>query len=159
MLPIHFKQLVDTLGYIDESMNFIKRCRRTNEIGNITFAEVKTSIAKTYGRTINLSHFRQLLTVVPEFYTHSWDKVKGQKNYQVTIDFCDGSNSTKNLDFFEKRKTILREKLTKICVREYKEVMDRTEVAKESKAQAELVNNPLKYQQWHHSFDPHTQIQ
>ena len=58
VLPIHFKQLTEALQFIDESMNFIKRCRRVNEIGNITFAEVKTSIAKTYSRTINLSHFR-----------------------------------------------------------------------------------------------------
>ena len=83
--------------------------------------------------------------MVPEFYTHSWDKVKGQKNYQVVIDFCESANSTKHLDFFAQRKTILREKLIEICVKEYKEVMERTEIANESKAQAELVNNPLKY--------------
>ena len=58
VLPIHFKQLTDARQFIDESMNFIKRCRRMNDIGFITFSEIKISIAKSFGRTINLSHFR-----------------------------------------------------------------------------------------------------
>ena len=58
VLPLHMKQLIEFSQFIDESMNFIKRCRRTNDIGLITFSEVKTSIEKSYGRTITLSQFR-----------------------------------------------------------------------------------------------------
>ena len=58
VLPLHMKQLIEVSQFIDESMNFIKRCRRTNDSGSILFSEIKTSIAKSYGRTVTLSQFR-----------------------------------------------------------------------------------------------------
>lgn len=130
MLPLHIKQLIDASQFIDESMNFIKRCRRVNEVGVITFAEVRTSIEKSYGRTINLTHFRQLLTIVPEFYTHSWEKAPGAREYQLSIDFGQTENSTKNLEFFEKRKKLLKDRLVERCIQVYKNVMEKTEIAK-----------------------------
>ena len=133
VLPIHIKQLIEVSQFIDESLNFIKRCRRKNDFGSISFTEVKTSIEKSYGRTINLSHFRQLLTVVPEFYSHSWEKIAGPKEYQLTIDFGPNENSTKKLDFFEQRKKLLKERLTERCIQTYWEVMEQTQIGKDSR--------------------------
>ena len=132
VLPVHIKQLIDGSQFIDESLNFIKRCRRQNDGGSIVYSEVKASIEKSYGRTINLSHFRQLLTIVPEFYSHSWEKVKGQQGFQLTIDFGQNENSTKKLDFFEKRRKVLKERLTERCIQVYWEVMEKKELGTDS---------------------------
>ena len=145
VLPLHIKQLIDVSQFIDESMNFIKRCRRSNESGSILFTEIKTSIEKSYGRTVTLAHFRQLLTVVPEFYSHSWEKVTSQKDYQLTIDYGQNENSTKKLDFFEKRRKLLKERLIERCIQVYWEVMEQTQIGKDSQVQAQIIANPLKH--------------
>ena len=58
VLPVHMKHLIEGCQFIDETLNFIKRCRRSAEGGAITFKEVKTSIEKSYARTVTVSHFR-----------------------------------------------------------------------------------------------------
>ena len=87
VLPVHMKQLIEVCQFVDETLNFIKRCRRSVEGGSITFKEVKLSVEKSYARTITLSQFRQLLTVVPEFYSHCWEQSKGPEEHQLVIDF------------------------------------------------------------------------
>jgi hypothetical protein len=40
----------------------------------------------------------------------------------------------------------------------YKEVMlNKTDIITDP-YEAELIADPLKYQMWHHTFDPHTQV-
>lgn len=67
-MPIHMKKLLEVAKYIDESLNFLQRCRHTADNPQIFFSEVKASVERTYARTITLSLFRQLLSVVPDFF-------------------------------------------------------------------------------------------
>ena len=57
VLPVHMKQLLEQARYIDESLNFLKRCRHKNE-GGILFSELKESVAKSYARSISIDVFR-----------------------------------------------------------------------------------------------------
>ena len=57
--------------YMDNSLAFIKHCRKAQG-GTITFNEVKSSVEKTYARNLTVGMFRQLLSVVPDLYEHSW---------------------------------------------------------------------------------------
>ena len=43
----------------------------------ITFNEVKSSVEKSHAKTITVVQFKQLLSLSPELYNHSWEKVLG----------------------------------------------------------------------------------
>jgi hypothetical protein len=40
----------------------------------------------------------------------------------------------------------------------FNQAMGRIKLQIQSDEEADLIANPLKYQMWHHSFDPHTQV-
>ena len=73
------------------------------------------------------------------------------------IDFQNDSNSTKLREFFVERKRLLKERLIQISITHYKTFME-PKLCNLSSEWQDLVSDPLKYQQWHHSFDPHVQI-
>ena len=52
VLPLHMKQLMEISRFVDESMNFIKRCRKANDGAKVHFSELKTSIEKTFARSV-----------------------------------------------------------------------------------------------------------
>lgn len=54
VLPAHYKSLLDIQGYLDTSLNFLKRCRNQGGL----FAELKKSIEQTFGRKFEISQFR-----------------------------------------------------------------------------------------------------
>lgn len=46
----------------------------------ILFTDVIDSVKSTFGRDMNVNIFRQLLSIVPELYSHEW------VNQKLTID-------------------------------------------------------------------------
>ena len=46
VLPAHYKVLLELQGFIDNSLNFLKQCRRQGGM----FSEIKKSIEQTFGR-------------------------------------------------------------------------------------------------------------
>ena len=52
------KQLLEQARFIDESLNFLKRCRHRNETTGVSFGEVKESVAKSFSRTLTEESFR-----------------------------------------------------------------------------------------------------
>jgi len=94
------KQLLDQARFIDDSLNFLKRCRHKNETA-IPFSELKESIAKSHSRTITEDSFRQLLSVVPDHYSHSWIAGSSSKPNQLSIDFESGAANIKSINFFK----------------------------------------------------------
>ena len=52
----------------------------------------------------------------------------------------------------------MRKKLLDLCLGAYNKVMmDRSDVITDAD-EAKLIADPLKYQMWHHTFDPNTDV-
>ena len=73
VLPLKYKTLVDLVGFIDQSLTFLKQCRK---LDRVFFLDVCESVKTSFGRDLNVNILRQILKVVPEFYTHSWVRSK-----------------------------------------------------------------------------------
>jgi len=76
----------------------------------VLFRELKASVEKTFARSISMRLFRQILTIAPDFYNHSWEKTKGEP--ALAVEFSQGSPIQKNLSFFTDRQEVLRQRLT-----------------------------------------------
>lgn len=48
--------------------------------------ELKKSIEQTYGRRFDLTSLREILSVAPDFYAYTWQKVSGYSEPQVVIE-------------------------------------------------------------------------
>lgn len=128
VLPLHMKHLLEQARFIDDSLNFLKQCRHKGESNGILFTEVRASVAKSFSRTVTEDNFRQLLTVVPDFYTHEWVKGSSTKPYQLAIDFESDTTTFKNLSYFRERQEVLKQRLTDLCVDAYREVMAKVSI-------------------------------
>ena len=64
--------------------------------------------------------------------------------------------SVKSINFFRQRQEILKERLIDLCVPVYQEAMGKVSLNLENEDEADMIANPVKYQAWHHSFNPHT---
>ena len=73
-MPFHMKQLLEVAKFIDESLNFLQRCRHNADNPQVLFSEVKVSVERTFARTVTIELFRQILTVVPDLYKHEWER-------------------------------------------------------------------------------------
>ena len=144
--------------FLDESLNFLKRCRHRDDKENILFTEVKTSVEKSFHRTITIENFRQLLSVVPDFYSHSWEKGNRVRQAQLAINFESDCPKVKTFDYFNNRQDVLKQRMTDLCISDYRKAMKSMPVRLLTEEESDLIANPLKYQMWHHSFDPHTQV-
>ena len=49
-----------------------------------SFKNVKAAVEKVIKKQLNMSHFQQIINVVPKFFNHQWE-LKG-KNYELTIE-------------------------------------------------------------------------
>ena len=58
------------------------------------FKEVCQHIERVNGRTITVQHLRQLLTLVPDFYDHSWET----KGREVNLIIGLGHSGTQSRD-------------------------------------------------------------
>ena len=98
-------------------------------IWNLSLKDMSEMIQSSTGRDFKEKHFRQFLTIVPEFYTHKWQMRKGKMellievpenieeiiaNYRTEHDIkCMESAYPKQLSesILKERQTILREKM------------------------------------------------
>lgn len=96
------------------------------------------------------------MTIVPDFYSHSWEREKGSPEPALAVDFGQGSPMHKKLGFFKERQFKLKEKLTERCLLYYQEFVSKTGLIAKTRDEHDLIKEPLKYQQWHHSFDPNS---
>lgn len=71
------KTLMQSGSMIDDCLSFLVQCRKSAVGAVVTFAEVKQSVEKTHAKTVTVNHFKQLLTLCPDLYEHSWEKVAG----------------------------------------------------------------------------------
>lgn len=55
VIPNHYKKLLEIMKYLDNSLNFLKQCRRQT---SCSFDELKISIEKTYGKQFDSVCFR-----------------------------------------------------------------------------------------------------
>jgi hypothetical protein len=83
VLPAHYKTLLELQGYLDNSLDFLKRCR--GQGGN--FNEIKKSIESTFGKKFEVTHFRQIMHVAPDFYSYKYEQVNQFSTPQLFIDF------------------------------------------------------------------------
>jgi 3-dehydroquinate synthetase len=70
VVPAKYKALVDMANHIDMSLNFLKSRRDKAEF--VAFKDVALSVAQTQGKTCQVSHFRQILSLASELYEHKW---------------------------------------------------------------------------------------
>jgi hypothetical protein len=71
---------------LDETLHFFKKCKRTS-VNHIYFSDIKESIEKSYGRRLTLEIFKQIVTLVPDFYEHGWERSSSSRGYQLIIEF------------------------------------------------------------------------
>ena len=145
VIPVHYKKLLEILKCLDNSLNFLKKCRKQN---SCTFDELKKSIEKTNGRQFECATFKQILFIYPEAYGYKWE------NNQTTllIDFPENEENFLSLTKLEDRFNHLK----KLLLERTKTYHD-TFLSEEFKEQdASQFSNVFETKMWHHKFDPHS---
>lgn len=94
VLPAHYKKLLELLKFVDNTLNFLKSCRRQS---SCTFDDLKKSIERTNARSFDLDSFKQILFLMPKSFTHRWDSL--------------GGKATLMIDFPEEEKQISQQKM------------------------------------------------
>ena len=79
MLPVHFKNLLVLFEQMDVTMNFLKS-RKTPT----TFHHISQSVQSTIRKTLNTSHFQQIVQVAPGMFNHRWE-LRG-RGYELVIE-------------------------------------------------------------------------
>lgn len=74
-LPTHLNHLMKLFEQFET--NF--RLNRTrHDAWSMTIEKMTIMIEGSLNRSFNENHFRQFLTIVPGFYVHKWEMVKGR---------------------------------------------------------------------------------
>mmetsp|Transcript_13978 Transcript_13978/g.18961 ORF Transcript_13978/g.18961 Transcript_13978/m.18961 type:complete len:84 (+) Transcript_13978:1092-1343(+) len=81
-MPAHFKVLVDVCSFIDNQLDFMMQARKKT---SGLFNDMVKQIERTHGRSVTLEQFKQLLSVAPEFYEHSWEGKGREWNLLVSF--------------------------------------------------------------------------
>ena len=81
-LPSTFASLLRLFTYIDSNMVIYKH--RHGE-WSLSFKELTRMIAGSVGKALRESHFRQILSVVPNFFLHKWQVRKGVLELMVEV--------------------------------------------------------------------------
>ena len=80
VLPLKYKTLLELVTCLDQSLVFLKECRKSEYV---LFSDVCESV-KIMGRELTINTFRQILAISPDFYSHCW------VNSKLAIDIaCD----------------------------------------------------------------------
>jgi DNA replication factor CDT1 like len=91
---------------LDNALLFLKSCRRHSAT---TFDEIKTSIERTNGKQFDLTSFKQILFIVPDYYMHRWEQYSS-KDPQLVIELPQLGVSNQ-ASFIEQRNQAFKEKL------------------------------------------------
>eukprot|EP00347_Sterkiella_histriomuscorum_P020493 403337591 len=148
VLPSHYKLLLDLQGHLDTSLSFIKRRKQLGK-----FDELKKSIESTLGRKFDISHFKQMLTIAPDFYSYKWEQITHHAQPQLVIDIKQSDICQQSLD---ERHKIFKQRLYDYCRGHYDQFIQKLKQQQNLSSQEFLDFDPYKEQMWHHSFDPHT---
>ena len=76
-MPAQYRALKDMAKYIDISLNFLKSRKTTAgiQVSNSTyipFTDIKQSVSITQRKQLTIKHFKQILTIMPDHWTHKW---------------------------------------------------------------------------------------
>lgn len=84
VLPSHYKELLEMQRALDNSIYFMRSCRKA--IGK--FDELSRSMEQSYHRRkFEIYHFRQMITIAPDFFTYKWEKPNAFTAPVLFIDF------------------------------------------------------------------------
>jgi hypothetical protein len=145
VLPLHLKHLIQVGSMLDECLSFLIQCRKQNVGAVLTFNELKQSVERTHGKTVTTNHFRQLLTLSPELYNHSWEKVAGSPAPQLTVEFgpVGEPNTLYSAGYFEKRKQELRSKVIDYSCAAYRDFVA-AKFTQAEVAASQILADPVK---------------
>ena len=147
VIPVHYKKLLDILKYLDNSLNFLKSCRRQT---SCSFDELKKSIEKTNGKQFELESFKQILFLLPESYIHSWNFLWGRTS--LMIDFPDEEKQISQQKM-EQRQSLLKKTLIEETIKHYSKFV--REMSELDQNDPILRIDPLKSKMWHNKFEVH----
>lgn len=102
ILPLKYKLLVKLVASIDQTMVFLKRCRKQEFL---LFEDICGSVKKTFGRELNVNILRQVLAICPEFYTQAYSP-----QHKVTLDVPSAVDITGE-EVRDQRKQIISKRL------------------------------------------------
>ena len=77
VMPLRYKKLLDVQEALDRAIFFIKQGRKQIPV----FVDVKKSIEQTTRKNFDVTMLRQVLGIVPEFYSHRWELNSKTKDY------------------------------------------------------------------------------
>ncbi len=103
-MPLKYKYLVQQMTSLDSALSFHKYSRKQE---CVQFSEVCDSVRASFGRDMNVNIFRQILTIVPEFYTHLWI------NNKLTINT---NQDLRIIEVTQKREEVIKQRLLAICI-------------------------------------------
>ena len=104
VMPLKYKYLVQQMTSLDSALSFHKYSRKQE---CVQFSEVCDSVRASFGRDMNVNIFRQILTIVPEFYTHLWI------NNKLTINT---NQDLRIIEVTQKREEVIKQRLLAICI-------------------------------------------
>ena len=136
-MPLKYKVLARQMTNLDSCVSFMKHGRRME---SLPFAEVCESVKQTFGREMNVNIFRQILTIVPEFYTHAW--INGALTLEATQDLRSPQTVEQRLSRMNQR------------------LMERTKAQFVEFCARQHIDDPQSYidnRVWHHAFDPNAE--
>ena len=134
VMPLKYKVLARQMSNLDSCVSFLKHGRRME---SLSFTEVCESVKQTFGREMNVNIFRQILSIVPEFYTHAW--INGQLTLEATQDL--------------RSPQTVEQRLAKMNQR----LMERVRTKFFEFCESHQISDPQRYIEnrvWHHAFDP-----
>ena len=59
--------------------------KQRHDTWTVNFETLSAQIESTFHRDFKESHFRQILTIVPGFYLHKWEMIKGRLTLIVEL--------------------------------------------------------------------------
>ena len=81
VLPVHYKHLRSMASALDTVINLLK-----SRSLPLSFTQIRHSIEQAYHRNFNINILGQILTLIPEFYTHKWVILGNSRQLTLIID-------------------------------------------------------------------------
>lgn len=138
-MPLKYKVLAMQFSHLDSCINFLKNSRK---IESLQFTDVCDSVKQTFGRDMNINIFRQILSIAPEMYVHTW------VNNKMTIGATQDLTVASTLDA---RLQTVKQRLMEKTVQTFVEFCARNSISDSDQY--------IRSKCWHHAFDPHSEVE
>ena len=90
VLPLHYRQIWAMASALDVVINFFKARKKLTSFDNLQLAIKQGYHRYLYNiyiyRNFSLQQFKQILRIVPEFYTHTYVRGESRSEYIILID-------------------------------------------------------------------------